>query len=127
MRPYVAHNSRRKIRCCFLTVVVKNKALIKHYKGGLKGFMDKYSARCNHDIAVDCYMGGEVDDTIKDLLGNGLTIDEDFTVFDAGCYALDLSMNSDNIERQHTVELGVNWLKALYTGEGFYVWYAAHD
>ncbi len=123
MRLYVACDSSEKIRCCFFTVVIKNKALAKHYKGGLKGFMDKYNARCNHDIAVDCYMGGEVDNTIKDLLGNGLTIDEDFTIFDAGGYALDLSMNPDSIERQYTIEFGVNWLKAQYTGEGFYVWY----
>ncbi len=68
-------------------------------------------------------MGGDVDDTIKDLLGNGLTIDEDFTVFDAGGLAMDLSMNPDINEGQHTIEFGVNWLKAQYTGEGFYVWY----
>ncbi len=120
---YVAYDSSEKIRCCFFTVVIKNNALAKNYQGGLRSFMDKYSARCNHEIAVVCYMGGEVDDTIKDLLGNGLTVDEDFTIFDAGSYAMDLSMNPEYRKWKHTIELGVNWLKALYTGEGFYVWY----
>ena len=83
--------------------------------------MDRYSAGCNNDIAVDCYIGGEVEDTIKDLLGNGLTIDEDFTIFDAVGYALNLSMNPDNFRRRTFIDVGVNWLKALYTGEGFYV------
>ena len=78
-------------------------------------------------ISVDCYMGGEVDDTIKDLLGNGLTMDEDFTVFDAAGIAMDISMNPDNAVRRHIIDLGVNWLKAPYTREGFYVWYTGID
>ncbi len=36
MRPYVAYDSGEKIRCCFFTVVVRNKALA-NYRGGLKG------------------------------------------------------------------------------------------
>ena len=58
----------------------------------------------------------------------GLTMHDDFTVFDAAGYAMDLSMNPDiNKRRQITINIGVNWLKAMYTGEGFYVWYTAGD
>ena len=125
MRLYVAHDSSEKIRCSFFTVVIRNKALTQKYNGGLKGFMNKHSARCNNDIAVDCYMGGDIEDTIKDLTQNGLTIDEDFTVFDAESFCMELIMDRDNPKIRHTVELGVGWLKAQFVkGEGFFVWYS---
>ena len=112
MRLYVAHDSSEKIRCSFFTVVIRNKALAQKYNGGLKGFMNKHIARCNNDIAVDCYMGGDIEDTIKDLTQNGLTIDEDFTVFDAESLCMELIMDRDKAKIRHTVELGVGWLKA---------------
>jgi len=125
MRLYVAHDSSEKIRCSFFTVVIRNKALAQKYDGGLNGFIDKHSARCNNDIAVDCYMGGDIDDTIKELTQNGLTIDEDFTVFDAESLCMGLIMDRNNLKIRHTVELGVGWLTAQFVkGEGFYVWYS---
>jgi len=125
MTLYVAHDSSEKIHCSFFTVVIRNKALAQKYNGGLKGFMTKYSARCNNDIAVDCYMGDDVDDTVKDLLENGLTIDEDFTVFDVESLCMALIMDRDNLKIRHTVEIGVGWLKAQFIkGEGFSVWYS---
>jgi len=103
---------------------IRNKALAQKYNGDLKGFMNKHSARRNNDIAVDCYMGGDIEDTIKDLIQNGLTIGEDFTVFDAECLWMGLIMDRDNPKIRHSVDLGVDWLKALFRkGEGFSVWY----
>jgi hypothetical protein len=125
MRLHVAYESGEKIRCSFFTVVVRNKALAKLYKGGLTGFLDKYGARCNQDITVDCYMGGDIDDTVKDLLGNGLTMHEDFTVFDAEGYTMDLNMIPDDTDVAFSIDFEANWLKAMCTRDGFYVWYAA--
>lgn len=125
MRLYVAHDSSEKIHCSFFTVVIRNKALAQKYNGGLKGFMNKHRARCNNDIVVDCYMGGDIDDTVKDLLENGLTIDEDFTVFDAEGLFMQLRMSPDYAKMRHIVDLGVRWLKVQFIeGEGFSVWYS---
>ena len=129
MRPlYIVHDSEReKISCCFFTVVIKNKAIAEHYDGGLKGFMDKYCAQCNNDITVECFMGGDADDLIKDLLCNGLTADEDFTFFDAEGYAMVLRMNPDTDNKARCqIDIGVEWLKSqIVPGNGFYVWYNA--
>ena len=128
MELYVAHDSTEKISCCFFTIVIRNQALVKHDNGGLKGFMEQYHARCNNNLVADCYMGGEVDDTIKDLLRNGLAIDEEFIVFDVGGYTMDLNMNPETRNRSCNIDMGVAWLKARYIpGDGFYVWYAAKD
>ena len=56
---------------------------------------------------------------------NGLTVDEDFVFFDAGGIAMDLNMYTENLKRRRTIEFRVDWLKALYTREGFYLWYNA--
>ena len=125
MRLYVAHDSSEKIRCSFFTLVIRNKSLTQKYNGGLKGFINKYGARCNNDIAVNCYMGGDIEDTIKDLFQNGLTIDEDFTVFDAEGLFMQLRMSPEYAKMLHIVDLGVRWLKAQFIeGEGFSVWYS---
>ena len=78
-----------------------------------------------HDSLVDCYMGGDIDDTIKDLIQNESTIDEYFNVFDAESLCMGLIMDRSNLKIRHTVELGVGWLKAQFVkGEGFFVWYS---
>ena len=79
-----------------------------------------------HDSLVDCYMGGEIQNTANDLLENGLTLDEDITVFDAESFCMELIMDpKNNLKIRHTVQLGVGWLKAQFVkGEGFFVWYS---
>ena len=70
-------------------------------------------------------MGGDVDDTVKDLLGNGLTMHEDSTVFDAAGYEMDLNMIPDDNDVAFAIDFDANWLKAMFTRDGFYVWYSA--
>ena len=122
MNYYVVHADQAKLRCAFYTVVIKNNSLAQHYRGGLKGFLEKHPAKCNSRITVYCAMSGEIDDVIDDLCASGLTIKKDFVFIDAGDYALTQSMFYQN-RRQNHVDVGVDWLKACYTAAGFYVWH----
>jgi hypothetical protein len=123
MKFFVVHNSEERFRCAFYTLVIKNKALEKHYNSGLNGFMNKYGARCNNLITVWCDMGSEINDAIEDLIKSGLTIDEDFAFIDAGSFAMYQSMCNNNARRNH-VDVGASWLNARYTDGAIYVWYA---
>lgn len=124
MNLYVVHDSREKIGCSFNTLVIKNKALAKHYKGGLTGFLKKNpGARCNNHITVICYMGGGIDKTIDELIVNGLTIGEDFAYVDAASFAMYYSIFDKGV-RQKPVDVGVSWLKARYADGTIYVWYS---
>ena len=120
---YVVHSKEEKLRCAFYTLVIRNEALMKHYKGGMPGFMKNYGARCNDHITVWCDMGSDINDAIDDLIENGLTIDEDFVFFDAASYSMEQSMIYKVARRNH-VNTGVNWLKARYGDGAIYVWYA---
>ena len=124
MELYVVHDSEEKIGCSFNTLVAKNKALAKHYKGGLKGFLQKNpGARCNNHITVICYMGNGINKTIDELVANGLTIGEDFAFVDAGCIAMYYGIGNNGV-RQKNVDAEVSWLKARYVNGIVYVWYA---
>jgi hypothetical protein len=122
---YVVHDSEEKMGCSFNTLVVKNKALAKHYKSGLKGFLKKNpGARCNNHITVICYMGNGINKTIDELIVNGLTIGEDFAFVDAGCIAMYYGVGNNVVVRQNHVDVGVSWLKARYVSGAIYVWYS---
>jgi len=123
MELYVVHSKEEKFRCAFYTLVIRNEALAKHYKSGLPGFMKNYGAKCNDHITVWCDMGSEINDAIKDLIEDGLTMDEDFVFFDVGSYSMAQSM-IHKVERRNHVNTGVNWLKARYAHGAIYVWYA---
>ena len=123
MKLFVVRNSEERFRCDFYTLVIKNKALEKHYKGGLHGFMEKYYARCNNHITVWCDMGSDINDAINDLFENGLTMDEDFVFLDVASYAMAQSM-LHKVDRRNHVNPGVKWLNARYVNGGIYVWYA---
>lgn len=123
MELYVVHSKEEKLRCAFYTLVIKNEALAKHYKGGMPGFMKNYGARCNDHITVWCDMGSDINEAIDDLIENGLTMDEDFVFFDAASYSMEQSMIYKVARRNH-VNTGVNWLKARYGDGAIYVWYA---
>lgn len=123
MKLFVVQNSDERFRCVFYTLVIKNKALEKHYKGGLHGFMENYGARCNNHITVWCDMGSDINDAISDLVESGLTIEEDFVFIDGASYAMAQSI-FHKVDRRNHVDIGVDWLNARYVNGGIYIWYA---
>ncbi|MEJ2657096.1 MAG: hypothetical protein P8012_07850 [Desulfobacterales bacterium] len=46
--------------------------------------MEKHGGECNGKITVACYMGGEIAETMDELVENGLKFLEDFEFIDAG-------------------------------------------
>ena len=126
MNLYIAHNSNEKLSCSFYTVVVRNAALAEVYPGGLRGFVSRYRAQSNIHITIFCAMGGEFEDTAKDLIANGLKIDEDFALFDAGRLALSASIDMGPIKRPQMIDIGISWLRVQYTPGGMFVWYAGN-
>ena len=123
MKLFVVNHSEERFRCAFYTLVIRNKALVKHYKGGLHGFVENYAARCNNYITVWCDMGSEINAAINDLVESGLTMDVDFVFMDAGSYAIAQSM-IHKVGRRNHLDVGVSWLKGRYANGGIYVWYA---
>jgi len=126
MNLYVAHSSEEKLRCSFYTVVVRNAALAEVYPGGLRCLVSRYRAQSNNDITIFCAMGSEWDDLAKDLIANGLQMDEDFAIFDAGRLALSASIDMGRIKRSKMIDIGLSWLKVQYTPGGTFVWYAGN-
>ena len=115
------YTSNKRIKCFFFTVVVKNESLVKHYQGGLRGFMETYYPLCNQNISVRVYMAGsDVYDLMDDLIENGLKMNEDFVHFDAS----DLAFNIECTWRK-TLSLGVDWLKGRRSNKigDICVWY----
>jgi len=126
MNLYVAHSSNEKLGCSFYTVVVRNAALAKEYPGGLRGFVSRYRAQSNNHITVFCDMGSGFYDTVEDLIANGLKMDGDFAVFDAGRLALSASIDMGPIKRPQMIDIGISWLRVQYTPGGMFVWYAGN-
>jgi hypothetical protein len=126
MKLFVVHNSEERFRCVFDTLVIRNKALVKHYKGGLHGFIENYGALCNNHITVWCDMGGDLNKAINDLVESGLTRNDDFLYIDAGSYAM-VQSAFDKVERRNHLDVGVSWLNARYVNGGIYVWYAENS
>lgn len=121
---YLVYNSEQhKMRCECCAVVVRNDALEKKYEGTLKEFVKKHRARCNRDITVTCDMGSEVNGIIEDLVGNGLTYGDDFTVFDIWGDLVAASFGKEEIVEGHDIETGVKWLKGQYSKGGYDVFY----
>jgi hypothetical protein len=50
---------------------------------------------------------------------------EDFTIFDAEGHAMGLNMIPDDKDLALAIDFEANWLKAMCTRDGFYVWYSA--
>ena len=69
MQLYLAHSTERKrFKCVFFSLVIKNKSMVESYKGGMKAFMDKYPLFCNEDITVGNFMGDDIDAIVDDLI-----------------------------------------------------------
>lgn len=118
MKLHVINNKRKKLQCVFDTLVIKNESLERSYEGGLIGFLDKHGGECNGKITVVCYMGGEIFDTIDELVMNGLEFLEDFEFIDA------VSNDSNRKTYPHNIKQRVEWLKGRYVNGYIYVWYA---
>jgi len=121
MKLHVIHNERKKMQCVFNTLVIKNESLERFCKGGLIGFLDKHGGQSNGKITVDCFMGGDIDETIDDLIENGLKFIEDFYFIDAGIYLL---CDPKKEAYPHNVRQRPDWLKGRYAKGYIYVWYA---
>lgn len=116
---HLVHTSTEKLTCHFYTLVIRNDSLHRHYAGGLKGFLAENPARCNKDITVDCYMGDDIDDTVKDLVVHGLIQDQDFVFFDAAR----LTMFHEPTVKRESLETGIPWLRATLSGGEVFVWF----
>jgi hypothetical protein len=82
----IIHTNTKWLQVAFLTVVVRNAALVANYPGGIRAYANKYSPMCNDDISVSCYMGDDADDVYFDLRKNGFKRGADLTVIDVGVY-----------------------------------------
>ncbi len=124
---YVIHNARKRIKCVFITLIVRNTALGRKYPGGIQAFAEKHSPHCNSDISVTCHMGDDVDEVHSDLFDNGLKPMDDMFLFDAARYALNVMGPEGEPMEPHSIDLGVSWLRARYRDGCVYVWYVESD
>ena len=126
---YVAYDlEQEKMRCASLTLVIKNGSLRLKYPGGLKGFLEKYRARCNRYITVSCTMSGpEFFDEVDDIGDHGLKLDEDFWAFDFWNYGVAVASHPEGKIQPHEVDTRVGWLRCAFLerkpDRGFYVWH----
>ena len=118
MKLHVIHNERKKLKCVFNALVIKNTSLERSFEGGLIGFLDKYGGQGNGKITVVCFMGSDVEETAYDLFKNGLKPDEDLTLVDAGEYAIYMGIAIDVDKPLPKVKLSVDWLKGRYINGG---------
>ena len=120
MNVYVKYNERKRLQCVFNTLVIKNEAMERLYEGGLIGFLDKHGGEYNEKITVVCYMGADIDETIDDLVENGLKFLKDFEFIDAGAYMI---IGSEKQACPFIVKQKVGWLKGCYVKGYIYVLY----
>lgn len=80
---YSYYTPEEEIRCVFYTLVARNQAIEKKWRGGFKAYLRKYGREYNDKIAINCEMGFYFERQLIDLADNGLDMNEDFTLFDA--------------------------------------------
>ena len=125
MHLYVVHNTERKrFKCVFCSLIIKNESLAKFYDGGLQGFMDKHRLFCNEDITVGSFMGDDIDVIVDDLIGNGLEIGTDFEYIHADRLAMNIQHGFTPLDLQKDLDFGVNWLKGQYDRGDIFIWFA---
>ena len=125
----IVHSAEKEINVASHTVVIKNESLARHYKGGMKGFMDKYRARCNINITVKCFIGfyDGTYELLKDLRSKGLKFNRDYIYFDTARYlSLTNWKRSRGITCLDRVDTGVKWLKGRLLQELVYVQYCEY-
>ena len=116
-KPYFAHKDQDELKTVFYTVAVRNGALRAKYPGGVAAYHQKQSPTANRNICISCFMGGDVDTCVNDLLLCGLMPPDDFICFDAT--AGTMCVDWEEIDGKPR-DLGISWLKARYH-EG-YLW-----
>jgi len=62
--------------------------------------------------------GNDMDDTIDDLLNQGLKPGVDFIAFDAGNLTLGMNMTPDTNNQEQDIDLGTDWLLGKFR-EGY--------
>ena len=127
MKLHVIHNEKKKLKCVFYALVIKNASLARSFDGGLLGFLNKHGGQCTGKITVVCFMGDDVEETAFDLFRSGLKPEQDFTLVDAGKYAIYMGVAVDVYKPPIKVELRVDWLKGKYANDGVYVWYVDNE
>ncbi len=93
----------QEMRCVFFTLVIRNEALQKKYKGGLKSFVRQYHSQYNKDITTLCEMSDSyLDGAVTDIKANGLVRHEDYVceIFEPDLYKID-----------DAVPVAVSWLE----------------
>ena len=119
MKLHVIHNERKKLQCVFNTLVIRNEPLERLFEGGLIGFLDKHGGECNAKITVVCYMGGDIYDTMDELVENGLKFLDDFEFIDAASYFIS---DTKRETCSRNVKQRVDWLKGRYVDGYDDVW-----
>ncbi len=122
---YLAHSAERKrFKCAFNSLIIRNESLAKLYDGGLQGFMDKHRLFCNENITVGNFMGDGIDAIVDDLIQNAMKMDEDFIFLDATRLAFNVQLGLSPIALKKDVNIGVDWLKCKYDHGEIFIWYA---
>ena len=121
-QPYFAHKDQKELKTVFYTVVVRNDALRTKYPGGVAAYHRKHKPTANRDICISCFMGGDVDACIDDLLLCGLMPPDDFICFDANDGTM--FRTAEEIEGK-TRDMGVSWLSGRY--HNGYLWVKYED
>ena len=125
MKLYLAHSTERKrFKCVFFSLVIKNKSMVESYKGGMKAFMDKHRLYCNEDIMFGNFMGDDIDVIVDDLVENGMKMHEDFIFLNATGLAFNVQLRLSPIAIKKAVDIGVDWLMGEYDYGDIFIWYA---
>ncbi|MFO7964020.1 MAG: hypothetical protein R6U50_08890 [Desulfobacterales bacterium] len=123
--PHLVHTSRKRMRCVFNSLVIRNDSIKAKYQGGLRRFHQTHGGMTNNDISVFVSMDDEVDGVVMDLIDNGLSNGQDFTFVDAGGFSIYASMSNEDYPQD--VQLQVDWLKGRYAEGGIWVWLVEGD
>ena len=125
MKLYVVHNTeRRRFKCVFCSLIIKNESLAKSYDGGLQAFMDRHRLFCNEDITVGNFMGDGIDAIVDDLIENGLKIGKNFIFLDTTRLAFNVQLGLSPIALKKSVDIGVDWLMGEYDHGDIFIWFA---
>lgn len=115
-------DSRKTIRCQFISLVIRNTSLAKRFPGGQKAFLKKYSAISNADLTVYSWADDDFDDVVSELKSEGFTPDLDFSVVDVFDHEWSLMLRRENRGMRHGVNLNASWLAGRYVDGSIYVW-----
>ena len=110
-RPYLAHKDKDELKAVFNALAVRNDALRNKYPGGVAAYHHKHRPRANRNICISCFMGGDIDSSIDDLMLCGLMPPDDFVCFNATLGTI--CADAEEIEGEAR-DLGVSWLKGRY-------------